>query len=354
MIEYKQGDIFTSDCEAIINTVNTKGIMGKGLALQFKKRYPDNFKAYEKACENEQVQLGKMFIFNRNTLDNPKYIINFPTKGHWKSKSKLKDIEEGFDDLLIQLAKYNIKSVAIPPLGSGLGGLDWKQVKTIISAKTINHDGIDFVVYEPLETKNPSATNLSRKKLTPLRTLVLEAFNKYLIYAETTSITFVEAHKLCYLLQEAGAPLRLRISPYIYGPYASNLSFVFSELEGEYITGFGDGTASAFETFSLIKQNQEITLSDEHKTILTNVINYISGFEFPTGMELLSTIHWLVYHEHTQATLTDIKYALKNWGKEKNKEQDWGKRKINLFSDYEIEKTLEHLLKNSLSPAKTS
>ena len=126
-IELRIGDIFKADADAIVNTVNCVGIMGRGIALQFKNAYPANFKAYKVACDAEQVQPGRMFVFETGKF-TPRFIINFPTKRHWKGKSRIEDIESGLIALGEEIASRGIKSVAIPPLGAGLGGLDWDDV----------------------------------------------------------------------------------------------------------------------------------------------------------------------------------------------------------------------------------
>lgn len=149
MLQYKTGDILKEDAEAIINTVNCVGIMGRGIALQFKKAYPENFSVYATACEHKQVNPGKMFIFKTGELFNPKFIINFPTKRHWRGKSRIEDIKSGLKDLLIVIKKNDIKSIAIPPLGSGLGGLNWFQVKSLIEKAFIALEDVDVIVFEP-------------------------------------------------------------------------------------------------------------------------------------------------------------------------------------------------------------
>jgi len=132
MIEYKSGDLLKQNAEALVNTVNCVGVMGRGIALQFKKAFPDNFKAYATACKNGEVKPGRVFVFPTRQLTNPKFILNFPTKRHWRGKSRLGDIEIGLDDLVKVIRQNNIHSIAIPPLGSGLGGLDWDQVRSRI------------------------------------------------------------------------------------------------------------------------------------------------------------------------------------------------------------------------------
>lgn len=147
----KKGNIFESNTEAIVNTVNCVGVMGKGLALQFKKKYPENFMAYKNACDLGQVKVGKMFVYKANTLFGNKYIINFPTKKHWRNPSKLEYIVAGLDDLIEIIKSNEIKSIAIPPLGCGLGGLDWVIVKRLIVSKFLDcnlHETVDIYLFE--------------------------------------------------------------------------------------------------------------------------------------------------------------------------------------------------------------
>src|SRR5213594_4867327 len=125
MIEYKTGDILAEHAEALVNTVNCVGFMGRGIALQFKKAWPENFKAYAAACRRHEVQPGRMFVFETGLLTNPRFIINFPTKRHWRGKSRIEDIESGLGALVKEIRSRGIRSVALPPLGSGLGGLNW-------------------------------------------------------------------------------------------------------------------------------------------------------------------------------------------------------------------------------------
>ena len=149
MIEIKTGDIIAEDAEALVNTVNCVGIMGRGIALQFKNAFPENFKVYAAACKREEVQPGHMFVFETNQLTNPRYIINFPTKRHWRGKSRLSDIEAGLDALVSEIRARGIRSVAIPPLGSGLGGLRWSDVRPTIERALSALPDVRVIVFEP-------------------------------------------------------------------------------------------------------------------------------------------------------------------------------------------------------------
>jgi len=149
MITLTCGNLLEAETEALVNTVNTVGVMGKGIALQFKRAFPENYKAYRRACEDEQVRLGEMFVFETGRLAPPRFIFNFPTKGHWRSRSKLDDIETGLDDLARVIRERGIRSIAVPPLGCGHGGLDWKDVRPRIETALADLDEVDVRLYEP-------------------------------------------------------------------------------------------------------------------------------------------------------------------------------------------------------------
>ena len=154
MIEYKKGDILREDVEALVNPVNCVGVMGRGLALQFKKAFPENFKAYAAVCERNEVQPGRLFTFTTGQLTNPKYIINFPTKRHWRDKSRIEDIDSGLVALVIEVSSRDIHSIAIPPLGSGLGGLDWSNVRPQIEDSLSRLDHVRIVIFEPTDSSD--------------------------------------------------------------------------------------------------------------------------------------------------------------------------------------------------------
>ena len=150
VIEFKVGDIFAEDVEALVNTVNCVGVMGRGVALQFKRAFPENFKAYAKRCKRNEMQPGRVFVFETANLGNPRYIVNFPTKRHWRGKSRTEDIESGLKSLIGAVEERGIRSIALPSLGSGLGGLDWaRQVRPMLTASLAELPDVRFVVFEP-------------------------------------------------------------------------------------------------------------------------------------------------------------------------------------------------------------
>ena len=155
MFEYKTGNILAENAEALVNAVNCVGVMGRGVALMFKNAFPENFEAYAYACRREEVRPGQMFVVEQDRLAGPRYIVNFPTKRHWRGKSRMEDIESGLRDLRRVIREKGIRSIAIPPLGSGLGGLDWREVRPQIEEALRDLDGVCVVIFEPHDSAIP-------------------------------------------------------------------------------------------------------------------------------------------------------------------------------------------------------
>ena len=301
MIRFKTGNILDEDIEALVNTVNCVGVMGRGIALQFKNAFPENFKAYEAACKKNLVKPGEMFTFETNRLTNPKYIINFPTKRHWRGKSRIEDIRSGLDSLAQEIRERQIKSIAIPPLGSGLGGLDWIKVRTLIEEVLRKIDDLDVVIFEPKSAPEADSMNHSRDvpAMTEGRAALVSLMRHYLDGLMDPFITLLEIHKLMYFLQEAGQPLRLRYKKALYGPYAENLRHVLNNLEGHLVSGYADGGDAPDKTLNLVPgaiEDAENFLTNMPKTKkrINQVADLVEGFETPFGLELLSTVHWVV------------------------------------------------------------
>ena len=147
MIHFTRGDIFAQPADAMVNPVNCVGVMGRGLALQFRRRHPDAFLAYRRACEGGRVRPGRMLMFDTG-CDRPRWIVHFPTKRHWRDRSAIGDIEAGLHDLAAAVARHGIRSIAIPPLGCGLGGLDWRAVRPLVTA-CLAGTPVTVIVLEP-------------------------------------------------------------------------------------------------------------------------------------------------------------------------------------------------------------
>jgi O-acetyl-ADP-ribose deacetylase (regulator of RNase III) len=304
MITFTTGDILKADAEALVNTVNCVGIMGRGIALQFKNAFPENFKAYEGACAHQDVQPGKMFVFATGTMMNPKYIINFPTKRHWRGKSRMEDIEAGLVALADEIKRRRIASIAIPPLGAGLGGLAWGAVRTRIEAALRGLADVNIIVYEP--NGAPDAQTMSHirevPKMTAGRAALVILMQRYLNGLLDPFVTLLEVHKLLYFMQEAGQNLRLQYTKAPYGPYAENLRHVLKAVEGHLISGYADGGDAPHKKIELvpgaIDEAQTVAEGDpEAKLRFERVGKLVQGFESPFGLELLATVHWVCARE---------------------------------------------------------
>lgn len=304
MIKLTHGDILRADAEALVNTVNCVGIMGRGIALQFRKEFPDNYKLYKAACDKKQLHPGNLLVHDLNRFENPRYIINFPTKRHWKGKSRIEDIESGLKALVAIIHRNNIKSVALPPLGCGLGGLDWEDVRPLIENTLCELTNVDILLFEPKGAPAPLEMAKDKKipRMTIGRAVLIGLVRRYMSAIMDPAISLLEIHKLMYFMQEAGENLRLRYSKGTYGPYAENLRHVLSHMEGHYITGYGDGADDPEIQIGLIPEAVEN--AEKHLQAFSNtrarfnrVAGLIQGFETPYGMELLSTVHWVATRE---------------------------------------------------------
>lgn len=318
-IELRTGDIFKADADAIVNTVNCVGIMGRGIALQFKNAYPANFKAYKAACDAEQVQPGRMFVFETGKFA-PRFIINFPTKRHWKGKSRIEDIESGLIALGEEIVSRGIKSVAIPPLGAGLGGLDWDDVLPRIKAALQEISGVDVVIFEP---KGPPDTvrASSVPDMTTGRASLVTLMHRYLQGLMDPFVTLIEVQKLMYFMQEAGQPLRLNYVKHHYGPYANNLAHVLHRIEGYFVAGCQDGGDQPDKELTIVPgaiEEAEKALAHEPHTHdnFNRVADLVDGFETPYGLELLATVHWVATREGATSYEAVVE-RVRNWNERK-------------------------------------
>ncbi len=301
MIEFKTGDILQADVEALVNTVNCVGIMGRGIALQFKNDFPENFKAYEAACAREEVQPGKMFVFETRTLTNPKFIINFPTKRHWRGKSRMEDIDSGLKALVEEIRTRSIRSIAIPPLGSGLGGLNWADVRPRIVEALRGLNDLRVIVFEP-DSAPVAIKSREVPNMTAGRAALVVLMHRYLGGLMDPFVTLIEVQKLMYFMQEAGEPLRLNYIKHHYGPYADNLRHVLTKIEGHLVSGYQDGGDAPEKQLELVpgavKDAEAFLAADgDTRSRFYRVGKLVEGFETPFGLELLATVHWVASRE---------------------------------------------------------
>lgn len=339
-MKYVTGNLLDAPTEALVNTVNTVGVMGKGIALQFKERFPGNFKIYADACKKGEVRVGKMLVVRENTLNGEKIIVNFPTKTEWFKKSQYRYIEEGLIDLAKVIAEHKIKSIAIPPLGCGNGGLKWDMVQPMMDQYLGHLAQVDIQIYQPNDAVKEILRQEAVKKevaLTPARAMLLYALFKYEKFGELATV--FSANKLAYFLQESGEPMRLQFVPYKYGPYAQAIEKVLYALNGKYLTGMEQMQARAFEPLQLnyeaydeVEKYVHTTLSSEQKQRLENVFNVIDGFETTLSLEILSSTHFLL-RENPQLTENQLFEKI----------QGWNERKRNLITKEYIHIATEHL-----------
>lgn len=320
----KKGNLITEDAEALVSTVNCEGYMGKGVALQFKKAFPANYDAYHKACKHGHVSPGKMFVFQTGRMVNPKYIINFPTKRNWRQSSRLEDIKSGLDDLVKVIQDLRIHSIAIPPLGCGLGGLRWYEVRPLIESAIDNFPNLTAYIFEPSDppTAEQMPVRTTRPMLTPSRALLIRLMHQY--SQMEYRMTLLEIQKLAYFLQEAGEPLKLNYVAHIYGPYAHNLNKVLEILEGHFTRGYGDTQKPDVEIRLLpgaIEKAADFIAAEKIPfSRLERVAKLIEGFETPYGMELLSSAHWVAVHQIPNVDNSEEAIsAIHKWNERKRK-----------------------------------
>ncbi len=349
MITYKTGNLLEAPVEALVNTVNTVGVMGKGVALQFKNAFPENYKAYSDAVKSGSFHLGEVLVVPVKTIGTARYIINFPTKAHWRFPSRLEWIQSGLKDLHAKIQKHGIRSIALPPLGCGNGGLDWNQVRHLIENELSDLDA-EIVIYEPSQKvqellkqeERPSAA-----KLTHVRAMLLQLLYNYRALGEFTSE--FAAEKLSYFLQRFGEKqLKLDFQEGIYGPYSGKVRHILFAVNGYYLKGYEQKDTKPFEHLEMmvdkapqIQDFIKFELSKEEQERLSKVASLIDGFESPYGLELLATVDFLIHKTQT----FDPKEIIQNL---------WSDRKKDLFNKEHVQLAIQHLLvyQKDLYPAK--
>ncbi len=356
MINYTEGNLLDADVEALVNTVNTVGVMGKGIALMFKEAFPSNYKAYEQACKRKEVQIGKVFVTEREDLLGPKWLINFPTKEHWRNASKLEWIEEGLADLKRFIAEKKIRSIAIPPLGSGNGGLEWSEVKPLIEAALSTLKDVDVVVYEPTAKYQNVSKREGVDKLTAPRALIAELVRRYSIIGIDCSL--LEIQKLGYFLERAVDALKLEnkfkfeFTANKYGPYSDKLKHLLNGLDGSYLhcdKRLAD--AGPFEPIRFVDSKKDkiaaFLTSPEAKpynVALQATTNLIDGLESPFGLELLATVDWLVRNEKIERSVEAVRAGLSKWPGDQSAKE----RKLALFDERVIAIALQALTESKI------
>ncbi|MFP1631532.1 macro domain-containing protein [Zhengella sp. ZM62] len=359
MVTYTQGNLLEADVDAVVNTVNTVGIMGKGIALMFKEQFPRNFEAYARACDAGEVRIGKMFVTENKELFGPRWIINFPTKTHWRVKTKIEWVEDGLKDLVRVIREKKIHSIAIPPLGCGNGGLDWGDVRPLIEVALAELDGVNAIVYEPTSKYQNVAKRTGVEKLTPARALVAEMVRRYCLLGIDCSI--LEVQKLGWFIErgvrrfQVSDPLKFEFQANRYGPYSHNLTKLLDSLDGSYL--LCDKRLADADPLDLIWFNEakydrvKAYLNSgegkEFSRVLEWAATTIDGFESPLGMELLATIDWMKQHDGIEPTVEGVMEGLKEWAGG----EAAGQRKLKIFDPRLVAIALEKLEASNRLPA---
>lgn len=317
----------TAEAEALVNTVNCVGVMGRGIALQFRQAFPENFKVYAAACKRDEVQPGQMFITERGGLGLPRYIVNFPTKRHWKGKSRLSDIESGLAALAADIRRLEIRSIALPPLGAGLGGLDWAEVRPRIVATLGELPEVQVIVYEPNEAPLQLAHVTDAPRMTPGRAALVGLMDRYLGGLLDPFVSLLEVQKLMYFLQEAGQDLKLKYVKGAYGPYAPDLRHVLRKVEGHLLSGYADGGDQPNKPLALVAGAREDAanfLQEYPDTVerFDRVVRLVDGFETAFGLELLATVHFVASQPEV-ATPEQAVRLVHDWSSRKKQFSSW-------------------------------
>lgn len=348
-----------ADVEAVVNTVNTVGIMGKGIALMFKEQFPRNFEAYARACDAGEMRIGKMFVTENGELFGPRWIINFPTKTHWRVKTRIEWVEEGLKDLVRVIREKDIRSIAIPPLGCGNGGLDWHDVRPLIESALEELEGVNAIVYKPTSKYQNVAKRTGVEKLTPARALVAEMVRRYCLLGIDCSI--LEVQKLGWFIDrgvrrsQVSDPLKFEFTANRYGPYSHNLTKLLDSLDGSYLRC--DKRLADADPLDLIWFNEtkydrvQAYLNSGEGKEFTRVLEWsattIDGFESPLGMELLATIDWMMQNDGIEPTVEGVMEGLKDWAGG----EAAGQRKLKIFDPRLVAIALEKLKASNRLPA---
>lgn len=351
MTRYTTGNLLEAQTEAVVNTVNEVGVMGKGIALMFKEAFPENFDAYEGACKRGEVRVGRMFVTENHALTGPKWIINFPTKKHWRQPTKLAWVRDGLKDLRRVIQEKAIHSIAVPPLGCGNGGLAWNDVRREIEAALSDLPGVDVVVYGPTARYQAAPKRAGVSKLTPARALIAEMVRRYWVLG--IECTYLEVQKLGWFLERSikalrlADPLRLQFKADKYGPYSDLMRHLLDALDGSYLhcskrlSDAGPLDTIWFDEARKPDVEQYFRSGDGERYFpaLERTTQLIDGFESPLGMELLATVDWLLTRQSCEPTLEAVRNGLGSWPGG----QAASERKLRLFDDRLLKMALERL-----------
>lgn len=355
-MRFTTGNLLDAKAEALVNTVNTVGVMGKGIALMFKEKFPENFRLYQEACAEGRVKVGRIMATESSDMYGPRWIINFPTKQHWRQPSELQWIRSGLRDLRAFIEDRKLKSIALPPLGAGNGGLEWSVVRQAIKEELGSLSGVEILVFEPTSQYQNVAKRAGVEKLTPARALIAEIIRRYWVLG--IECTLLEVQKLAWFVeaeirrQNLADPLNLDFRANRYGPYADGLRHMLDSLDGSYLQC--DKRIADAGPFDVIRFNDakrdQVTAyfsapeAKPYRPVLEATTKLIDGFESPLGMELLSTVDWLLRVDKAEPSLDGIQDGIRNWAGG----GDAAQRKQKIFEPRLIELALGRLTGRTL------
>ncbi len=325
MIRYTQGNLLDAPVEALVNTVNEVGVMGKGIARMFREAFPGSAREYEEAAKRKDVRVGTMFVTRNEALVGPRWIIHFPTKRHWRHPSRIEWIRSGLADLVRVVEANEIRSIAVPPLGCGQGGLEWRVVREAIEKALSSLEDVEVVVFEPTARYQGGPKRTGVEALTPARALIVELVRRYSVL--DFGCTNLEVQKLAWFLQRsleraAGEDiLRMKFVANRYGPYADGLRHALDALDGSYLhCAKRLSDAGPLEPIWVDPERRgavaECLAGEEaakYVPALETTAKLIDGFESPFGMELLATVDWLLVRERCEPTVEGLRRGLAVW-----------------------------------------
>ena len=343
MIQFKKGDLLASTDGVLVNTVNTVGVMGKGIALQFRDEFPHNYEVYVEACRKGELYPGKLLVVDdKSPRYGVKTIVNLPTKIHWRNPSKYEYVEKGLEALREFIIANNVEAISIPPLGCGNGGLDWNRVKSMITHYLADlHSTLH--IYEPsadvARVLKSTAVQHGDVKLTNSSAMLLYALFFYETMGESASL--FAANKLAYFLQRSGEPAfkKYKFTRAHFGPYSYQVGKALHKLNGKYLIGLEQMNLRAFEPLTLqystweeIKEYADTILPRASRERLNHLVALVSGFQSTLSLEVLATVDF-VRKENQGISLEET--VQKVW--------EWSDRKQLLFKERYIQIAFNHL-----------
>ena len=326
MITLLTGNILESEAQALVNTVNCEGFMGKGLAYQFKKSFPETNKSYVQMCNKKELFPGKMHYFKENN----KLIINFPTKDKWRKKSEIDYIDKGMKSLIEVIKNNNLKSIAIPPLGSGNGGLEWKEVKNLIwdYVYPISNE-VEIYIYEP--SLNYKAQSKKAPKLTLSHFILMNIKNKLDKFSK------LRLQKVAFFINLFSKENYFKFEAHLYGPYSHSIDIISKDIkEFQEFHQYNTEEALKYAYNTLISKSVEQKLND-FLVPLQQATNLINKYTLDRDIELYSTIAYIL-SENIKLNSKQIIHHIHNWSNLKKEK----------FEDSTIELALNQMIKDNI------